>query len=157
MKSSKSFRAFGLTLLLTCAASMPAMAQINVTIGIAPPPVQFEAVPVLQPGYVFAPGYWGWSGSKYVWVRGRTIAQRDGYRWVPDRWDQRNGSYFRQVGRWENDPSWRPQVKKAKSPKHDGIHDQGRGNHSYDANRGKGHDNGKGKGNDNGRGNGRGN
>jgi hypothetical protein len=81
----------------------PAYAQINVSINLAPPAPQHEVVPVMQPGYVWAPGYWGWSGDRHVWIRGRQIAQRDGYRWAPDRWDQRDSAYYRTAGHWERD------------------------------------------------------
>ena len=34
-----------------------ALARINVNISLAPPARQFETVPVIAPGYVWAPGY----------------------------------------------------------------------------------------------------
>ena len=97
-------RKVSLALLLTaCALAAPAYAQVNINISIAPPAPQYEVVPVLQPGYVWAPGYWGWSGERHVWIRGRPIAQREGYRWVPDRWEQRDRYYYRSAGHWERD------------------------------------------------------
>ena len=90
---------------------------------IAPPAPQYEAAPVLAPGYVWAPGYWAWSGDRHIWVRGRTIVQRVGYRWEPDRWEQRNGTYYRHVGRWERDVSVKPvKAQKMKNPKYDDGH-----------------------------------
>lgn len=110
-----------------------ALAQINVNISLAPPGPQFEAVPVMAPGYAWAPGYWGWHTDRYVWVRGRQIVERPGYRWEPDRWENRGGNYYRHAGTWSRDPGYRVvKVKKAKKEKHEG--------------RGQGHGNGKGRG-----------
>ena len=80
------------------AASLPALAQVSVNINVAPPPPRYEAVPVVPSGYVWAPGYWAWNGNRYDWVRGHRIAQRDGYRWVPDHWEP--GNRYR-AGYWE--------------------------------------------------------
>ena len=90
-------------LLAGCFVATSAVAQINLSINLAPPPPHYEVVPTMQPGYVWAPGYWGWSGERHVWVRGRPIAQREGYRWSPDRWDQRDQGYYRTAGHWERD------------------------------------------------------
>ena len=95
----------------------PAYAQISFNINVAPPAPQLEVVPNVSPGYVWAPGYWGWSGERHVWVRGRSIPQRDGYRWTPDRWDQRSDGYYRTVGHWEHDSSYKA-VKVKKEKKH---------------------------------------
>lgn len=110
-----------LSLLLLFAASMigvPAYAQISVNINIAPPAPQYEVAPAVPPGYVWAPGYWGWNGDRYVWVRGRTIVQREGYRWEPDRWDHRDRTYYRTGGHWVRDHSYKPvKMKKEKKEK----------------------------------------
>lgn len=119
-----------------CAASTAALAQININIG--PPAPQFEAVPMLAPGYAWAPGYWAWAGERHVWVRGRVILERVGYRWAPDRWERRDQVYFRHAGRWEADPGYRPvKFKKEKKPKHRDDDDEHRGR---DKGRGKSHD-----------------
>ncbi len=98
-------------------ATGTAFAQINVNISLAPPAPQYEAVPAMQPGYAWAPGYWAWSGERHVWVRGRPIMQRTGYRWEPDRWEKRDSGYYRHAGRWEHDEGYKP--KKAKKDKHE--------------------------------------
>ena len=114
------------TLLLAIAASAPANAQVNINISIAPPAMPYEQAPALAPGYVWAPGYWAWHGDRYIWVRGRSVVQRIGYRWEPDRWEQRDRVYYRQPGRWEPDREYRAnKVKKDKSWKNerdDGEH-----------------------------------
>ncbi len=152
MKRTQLIRTTLLAIMLAGgAASLPASAQINVTIGIAPPPLQVEAPPVLRPGYVFAPGHWAWSGSRYVWVSGRAVVQREGYRWAPDTWKQRDGKYYREVGRWERDPQWRP--RNTAAPKQNGRHDNRNYNPGKGTSKGKGDGNGKGNGNGKGRGN----
>ena len=114
-----------LSLLLAASAfAAPAYAQMSVSISFAPPAPQYEVVPTLQPGYVWAPGYWGWSGERHVWVRGRTIVQREGYRWEPDRWDQRDRNYYRTAGHWQRDHDYKP-VKLKKEKKNNGNHGQG--------------------------------
>lgn len=87
-------------LVLAGVAAGNAVAQINVTIQIGPPEQLVEPVPVMLPGSTWAPGYWAWHGDRYIWMRGRPMLQRSGYRWVPDSWAQRNGGYFRQPGQW---------------------------------------------------------
>ena len=128
MKRTHAIRNPLLALLLATSASFaaPAYAQISINIGLAPPAPQYEVVPTMQPGYVWAPGYWGWSGERHVWVRGRPIAQREGYRWEPDRWDQRDRGYYRTAGHWQPDRDYKP--SKAKKEKRDGD-DHDRGNH----------------------------
>ena len=94
----------------------PAYAQVSISVNIAPPAPQQEMVPAISPGYVWAPGYWGWHGDRYIWVRGRPIIQREGYRWEPDRWDQRDRTYYRTAGYWKHDDGYKP-VKEKKEKK----------------------------------------
>jgi hypothetical protein len=125
-----------LALLLAASAfAAPAYAQVSIHISLAPPAPQYEVVPTLQPGYVWAPGYWGWSGERHVWVRGRTIVQREGYRWEPDRWDQRDRNYYRTAGHWQRDHDYKPaKAKKAKKDKDRDDHDNGKRNHGQGSN-----------------------
>ena len=135
MNHSKAIRNLSLALAFTAGVfAAPAYAQINVSINLAPPAPQYEIVPVIAPGYVWAPGYWGWSGERHVWVRGRTIALREGYRWEPDRWDQRDRAYFRTAGHWERDQDFKP-AKVKKEKKHKDRDDDDRGD---DRHHGKG-------------------
>jgi len=102
----------------TLAIAMPAFAQISINISIAPPSPIYESAPVMAPGYVWAPGYWAWHGDRHVWIRGRTIVQRVGYRWEPDRWEQRSNGYYRHPGNWIRATHYAPvQIEKAKKPK----------------------------------------
>jgi len=136
MKHTNAIRSVLLSISLAGAVfAAPAYAQVSFNISIAPPAPYYEAVPTVPQGYVWAPGYWGWSGERHVWVRGRPIMQREGYNWAPDRWDQRNSNYYRTVGHWEHDKNYK-YVKPKKEKKHKySNHDNGK--------RGKGnkHDN----------------
>jgi hypothetical protein len=130
MKRIHAIRNPLLSLLLAASASFaaPAYAQVSIHIALAPPAPQYEIVPTMQPGYVWAPGYWGWSGERHVWVRGRPIVQREGYRWEPDRWEQREQGYYRTAGHWQPDHDYKPaKAKKEKKDKDRDEHD--RGNH----------------------------
>jgi len=104
MNHTNAIRNMSLSLLLAAAVfAAPAYAHVSVSINVGPPAPQYEVVPTIAPGYVWAPGYWGWSGDRHVWVGGRAIVQRQGYRWEPDRWEQRDRRYFRTAGHWARD------------------------------------------------------
>jgi hypothetical protein len=100
----------------------------------APPPIQYEAVPVLAPTQIWAPGYWAWNGDRHVWVRGRAISKRDGYRWAPDNWVQTGNGYSRQPGYWVRDTNY-VFVKEKKAKKH--KYDRDDDDHDDDKKRGK--------------------
>lgn len=144
MKSSYPVRGLLLSLLLAASsATAPAFAQVSISISIAPPAPHYELVPVLAPGYAWAPGYWAWNVDRHIWIRGRRIVQRDGYRWQPDRWEQRGAVYYRDPGRWERDSDYRVmKMKTGKKVKHrdDGRDDdeRGHGNSGKHGKHGKG-------------------
>jgi hypothetical protein len=127
MKRTNAIRSLLLSVSIAGAVfAAPAYAQVSFNISIAPPAPYYEVVPNLAPGYVWAPGYWGWTGERHVWVRGRSIAQREGYNWAPDHWEQRNNNYYRTAGHWEHDNSY-SYAKPKKEKKHKGSdHDNGR-------------------------------
>ena len=114
MTTGKTVRSIFLCVLVAAAA--PAFAQVTVNITVGPPAPLYEAVPVMAPGYVWAPGYWAWHGDRHIWVRGRTIVQRVGYRWEPDVWEQRSNVYYRHPGRWERDSDYRAVQMKPEKP-----------------------------------------
>lgn len=125
-----------LAVLLAGGAAAPAIAQVSININLAPPPPQYEAVPVLAPAQAWAPGYWAWTGERHVWVRGHAILKRDGYRWAPDRWEQRGDGYYRQHGTWVRDVNYDyVKDKKQKKYKQEKHKDKGHGH-------GKGHGDG---------------
>ncbi|MDP2817001.1 MAG: hypothetical protein Q8O29_01745 [Polaromonas sp.] len=113
-------------------ATAPALAQVTINIGIAPPPVLYEVVPVLAPTQAWAPGYWAWNGDRHVWVRGRAMSKRDGYRWAPDNWVQTGNGYVRQPGYWVRDTSYAVKEKKPKKDKHDKHRGKGHGDDDHD-------------------------
>lgn len=130
MNRTNAIRNLLLSLLLAAGAfAAPAYAQVSVNINVGPPALQYEVVPTMQPGYVWAPGYWGWNGDRHIWIRGRSIVQREGYVWAPDRWDQRNNSYYRTAGHWQRDKGYKfVKVKKEKKQKSHGNNGkQGKG------------------------------
>lgn len=116
MKISRSIKMIFLSALLVGAAATPALAQISINIGVAPPPPRVEVVPVMAPDRAWAPGYWAWTGNNHVWVRGRPIMQREGYNWSPDRWEKSDNGYHRQPGFWVRDTHY-VSVKKNKPRK----------------------------------------
>lgn len=132
MNRTNVIRNLSLSLLLAAGVfAAPAYAQVSFNISIAPPAPQYEVVPILQPGYVWAPGYWGWNGDRHIWIRGRSIVQREGYNWAPDRWDQRNNNYYRTAGHWEHDNGYKP-VKMKKEHWDNGNHgNPGKGNNGH--------------------------
>jgi len=67
-----------------------------------PPPVRVEAYGVAPgPGFVWAPGYWGWRGNSYVWIGGSWVRPpRAGVRWVSPYWESYHGRYRFHEGRW---------------------------------------------------------
>ncbi|HLX79502.1 MAG TPA: YXWGXW repeat-containing protein [Burkholderiales bacterium] len=104
------------TLLALGSWAVPASA-VNLSIGIdvGPPPAQVEVIPPPRAGFVWAPGYWDWEGSRHVWVAGHWLAGRPGFYWVPERWEQHAeerghhwhfepGHWEKNHGNWERDP-----------------------------------------------------
>lgn len=140
MNRTNVIRNLSLSLLLAASVfAAPAYAQVSFNINLAPPAPQHEVVPTLSPGYVWAPGYWAWTGERHIWVRGRPIVQRQGFRWEPDRWEQRDRTFIRSAGHWERDHDHK-HVKIKKQKKHkdrdDDDHDD-RGKHGKHGKGGK--------------------
>lgn len=54
-----------------------------------------------RPGYVWVPGHWEWTARNgAVWVAGRHIRDRPGFRYVGPQWTLRNGEWVFVPGRW---------------------------------------------------------
>lgn len=79
----------------------PAIAAVDIYVRVAPPAPRYEAVPALEPGWAWAPGYWNWNGHRYVWVNGHRVHARHGYHWVPDRWAENHGRWHHDHGHWD--------------------------------------------------------
>jgi hypothetical protein len=89
-------------------AAVPALAAVNVNleVGVAPPPPREEVIPTAPAGYVWAPGYWDYFQGQYVWRRGHFIEGSPGYRWVPDNWEHRGDVHHFNAGHWDHDPDY---------------------------------------------------
>ncbi|HEX5281154.1 MAG TPA: YXWGXW repeat-containing protein [Micropepsaceae bacterium] len=75
---------------------------VNLTVGIAPPPLRTYAQPPIPgPGYLWMPGYWAWNGAGYYWVPGTWILPPAvGLLWTPPWWGWNNGVYVWHAGYW---------------------------------------------------------
>ena len=132
LKLESAARNLSLSLLVAASAiALPAFAQINLSIRVAPPAQRVEIMPATPRGYVWVPGHWAWHNDRYIWVRGRNVVQRVGYVWAPDRWEQRGETYYRNPGRWERDSNFKPKkekkMKKEKKEKHMNRSNNGKG------------------------------
>lgn len=73
----------------------------EVVVPVAPPVEVVEVVPVAPgPRWVWARGYWYWTGYRYVWVRGRYIVGVPGRVWVGPRYYYRRGVWVHVRGHW---------------------------------------------------------
>jgi len=95
MLKRSMFMALAVATIATPALVAPAMftpaaaeVDLNVSIGVPPPPPRYEVVPAPRAGYIWAPGHWRWDGHQHVWNGGVWVPQRAGYRYVPDRWER---------------------------------------------------------------------
>ena len=92
--------------------ALPAQAQVSIGVQIgptyAPPAPQYEPVPVLQPGYVWVPGFWQWRDGRYVWRPGYREHGRPGYHWREPRWEQGPRGWQMHEGGWDrgDDRRW---------------------------------------------------
>jgi hypothetical protein len=74
--------------------------NVDIFYNTVPPAPIVEVVPEPRVGYVWAPGYWNWSGNQHVWVHGTWIRQRPGYEWVAPRWVRGDRGWQMEQGRW---------------------------------------------------------
>lgn len=88
---------------LAGAVTTSAFARVDIDVNIAPPAPRVVEVPAPRHGYVWAPGYWRWSGHEHVWVDGHWLRERHGRHWVSEHWEDRHGRYHFKPGHWERD------------------------------------------------------
>jgi len=85
-------------------AAWPAFANHHEKIVVNRPPPELKAgedqAPPAREGYVWAPGYYTWTGSKYEMRKGHWVAERRGYRYVAPRWAQEAGSWTLYPEQW---------------------------------------------------------
>ncbi|HUI65355.1 MAG TPA: hypothetical protein VL126_10970 [Bacteroidota bacterium] len=91
---------------LLVSAAPVSVAQVRVGIGIqiGPPPARQEVV-LPRPTYpaVWVRGYWSWDpgARRHVWVPGKWVAERPGYRWVDGGWRHGPRGWVWTEGRWK--------------------------------------------------------
>jgi hypothetical protein len=78
-----------------------ALAQIGVSIAIAPPELPVYEQPISPgDGYIWTPGYWAWDGA-YYWVPGTWVLPPEvGFLWTPGYWGWGDGGFLFNQGYW---------------------------------------------------------
>src|SRR5271156_31552 len=99
------FIVFGLLLLIIPAAlssSSSAQIAIGISVRIGPPALPVYEQPICPgPGYLWTPGYWGWTDDDgYYWVPGTWVVAPVGMLWTPGYWGWNNGLYVWNAGYW---------------------------------------------------------
>ena len=79
-----------------------ALAQVSVSITVAPPELPVYDQPVCPgDGYIWTPGYWAWGGDDYYWVPGTWVeAPEVGFLWTPGYWGWGGSSFVFYDGYW---------------------------------------------------------
>ena len=79
-----------------------AMAQVSLSIDIAPPPlVSYDQPPCPDDGYIWTPGYWAYGEYGYYWVPGTWVQPPDpGLLWTPGYWGWAGNNYAFYPGYW---------------------------------------------------------
>ena len=98
----KTFLAVCAVLALLTLGSVPACAQMSISIDIAPPPLPTYEQPVCpDDGYLWVPGYWAYGDYGYYWVPGTWVQppEADVY-WTPCYWGWDGGVYVFNEGYW---------------------------------------------------------
>ena len=90
---------------LILASPTPAAAQVSIGVSVAlPPPAlpDYAQPPMPDEGYVWTPGYWGWSQPVgYYWVPGTWVMPPEAdVLWTPPYWGWLNGLYYLHDGYW---------------------------------------------------------
>src|SRR5262252_8074275 len=71
MVRSRTLMLLAVMILATTALSF---GEVVFSVSFGPPVLPVYAQPVAPgPGYIWAPGYWGWSGDDYYWVPGTWV------------------------------------------------------------------------------------
>ena len=83
--------------------ALPSFAD-DLYINVAPPARRVEREEH-RAGYVWVPGVWAWRNGKHEWVAGHLVAERKGYRYMPDRWvtHEEDSKWTFQRGGWNRD------------------------------------------------------
>jgi hypothetical protein len=83
---------------------LPPSSEYQAVADNPPPPLPvYDQPPIPGPGYVWTPGYWGWSDDSddYYWVPGTWVEPPSyGDLWTPGYWRFYNGRYLYSDGYW---------------------------------------------------------
>jgi len=84
------------------AMSAASFAQIGISIRIGPPALPVYEQPLCPgDGYLWTPGYWGYSDDDYYWVPGTwVVAPEVGFLWTPGWWGWGGGGFLFHEGYW---------------------------------------------------------
>jgi hypothetical protein len=77
-----------------------AWAGKDIVVDMPPPAPRIEHQPPHRDGYVWAPGYWEWTGRFFQWTSGTWISERRGH-WVANHWDPIGNQWHYVEGHWE--------------------------------------------------------
>lgn len=91
---------FATMLAASLVSAVPTVAAADVYVRVAPPALRTEVMPAPRHGHTWTPGYWNWRGNKHVWVNGSWKRDRPGYRYAAPAWQERDGRWTMQRGRW---------------------------------------------------------
>jgi hypothetical protein len=82
--------------------SIPAFAQVSISVNVAPPPLQVYSQPACpDDGYIWNPGYWAYGDNGYYWVPGEWVQPPQiGELWTPPYWEWNDGAYVFNAGYW---------------------------------------------------------
>src|SRR5450631_3510235 len=79
-----------------------AIAQVSISVELAPPPLPVYEQPVLgDDGAIWAPGYWDYGQDGYFWVPGTWVQPPEvGLLWTPGYWGWDDRGYTWNAGYW---------------------------------------------------------
>jgi WXXGXW repeat (2 copies) len=128
--------------LLAALLSTPAWSQVSIYLGIAPPPVRFEAPPPPPaPAFIWVAGFWAPEGGHYRWIEGHyERPPYPGAYWYAPRYEQGPRGWGYRHGYWG-----RREIREEHGRGHAYGHykerddDRGR-EHDHDHGHGHGHD-----------------
>jgi hypothetical protein len=104
MNSPRHLLRYGLIALLAIICAPAALAQVSISVGIAPPPLIVESQPLCpNDGYLWTPGYWAYDQNvgEYYWVPGVWVQPPQiGFLWTPCYWGWNNNVYAYHPGYW---------------------------------------------------------
>jgi hypothetical protein len=101
---SKSWRLSIVPALLLMFSPALSLAQISVSVSIAPPELPvYDQPPIPGDGYIWTPGYWAWGDDiqDYYWVPGTWVeAPQPEYLWTPGYWGAEGAVFIWHAGYW---------------------------------------------------------